>query len=114
MTVRRSAAQSYELEVGHVATYVRQVLDTHSIYKRASERVSANGTTIIFYTNVQPDIPLILGTDMYVSLEPTAGHTQVTIKVESQPWIFGDIFGMYDRYISTFFSRLREAARHKL
>ncbi|HYO50289.1 MAG TPA: hypothetical protein VEW94_10605, partial [Chloroflexia bacterium] len=110
---RRSAARSYELEVGQVAAYVRQVLDTHSIYKRTTERVSDNGTTRIFYTNVQPDIPLILGTDMYVSLEPTGGQTQVTIKVESQPWIYGDIFGMYERYISTFFSRLSEEARHK-
>jgi hypothetical protein len=32
------------------------------------------------------------------------------VSTESQPWIWGDIFGYYNRYIGEFFTALRREA----
>jgi hypothetical protein len=65
---------------------------------------SNNGT--YFSTVVQPNVPLVLGTDMNVTLDEVEGETKVQVKIESQPFIMGDVFGMYDRYAADFFKKL--------
>jgi hypothetical protein len=104
--VRERAQQTYDIDIANIAENVRKVLDGHSSYSRTSKRVGAGGNTIIFYANVRVNIPLTLGTDMYISLSPVGAQTDVVVTVESQPRLYSDAFGFYDPFIRTFFDRL--------
>jgi hypothetical protein len=90
-----------------MATYVQDVLYHDPLYRRVSE--GNNGT--YFSAIVQPNVPLVLGTDMTVTLDEVEGETKVQVKIESQPFIMGDVFGMYYRYITVFFRKLDDAIK---
>jgi len=51
--------------------------------------------------------PVTLGTHLEVKLNDQGDKTQVTVETRSQPFIFGDIFGMYDRHIRGLLTDLR-------
>jgi hypothetical protein len=108
MTVKRSDERTFGAEIPfpEIVAGVRRVLDGNGIYKRTGERVGGDEQSVVFYTHVQPNVPLILGTDMYIRVEPSGDQTSVTATTESQTFIFGDISGMYNHYIRTFFERL--------
>src|SRR5687768_11301145 len=110
MTVKESDRRIFGAEVsfGDVVAGVRKVFDSNTIYKRTGERISGDGQGVVFYTYVQPNVPLILGTDMYIRVEPAGEQTAVTVTTESQTFIVGDIFGAYAWYIRTFFERLNQ------
>ena len=104
MTVRRSAQQSFKLDKISLARYVRSVLATKTIYKDLREY----GDGSSFLVNVKPS-PLLLGTNMRIDLHEEDSNTIVTVTAQSQPWMIGDAFGFYDRYIADFLSGLRRA-----
>lgn len=106
MTVRQSADQTLDVQLPQVVASVRKILDTDDIYKTSSERPSSSGSGINFYTYVQPNIPFVLGTHMYIQVEPHDIQTTIDVTVQSQTLIIGDAFGFYDRYIRNFFTSL--------
>lgn len=104
MGVHRIAQQAFNLNKADTATIVRNILHRNPIYKKLCEY--NDGTT--FRMTVRPNFPLILGTDMTVTLREVGDSTMVEAHVESQPWIIGDAFGFYDKYIRDFFLALDE------
>src|SRR5947207_154716 len=102
MTVRQIGQQTFNADKAHTAAYVRRVLSKNQSYRRIKE--SEDGT--VFRTNVKPNF-LLLGTDMKVDLNQADSGTKITVTVKSQPWMMGDAFGFYERYIRDFFSALR-------
>jgi hypothetical protein len=105
MTVRVAAEQTFRLDKASMVSYVQDVLYHDPLYRRVSE--GNNGA--YFSAVVQPNVPLVLGTDMTVTLHEIEGETKVQVKIESQSFIIGDVFGMYYRYITAFFRKLDNA-----
>lgn len=54
----------------------------------------------------------MLSTQLSIIVSGDTKQSQVQISVKSQSFIQGDIFGMYDRYISDFFSNLKESTNN--
>jgi hypothetical protein len=116
MTVKQSGDSNFGAEIpfADIVAGVRKVLDSDETYKRTSERIGGDGRSVVFYTHIRPNMPLLLGTDMYIRVEPSGEQTRVSAATESQPLIIGDIFGMYGSHIRTFLERLnRELHRQK-
>jgi hypothetical protein len=107
MTVRVAAKQTFRLDKADMKSYIQDVLYHDPLYKRVSE--GNNGT--YFSAVVQPNVPLVLGTDMTVTLHEIDGETIVQVKIESQPFVIGDVFGMYYRYLTAFFRKLDDAIK---
>ena len=107
MTVRVTAKQTFRMSKTDMASYVQDVLNHDPLYKRITE--GNNGS--YFSARVQPDVPLVLGTDMTVTLDETDGMTKVQVSTLSQPFIMGDVFAMHDGYISEFFRKLNNAIK---
>ncbi|MEP6774134.1 MAG: hypothetical protein ABJA50_00950 [Chloroflexota bacterium] len=107
MTVRVAAEQPFRLNKADMASYAQDVLSHDPLYKRVSE--GNNGT--YFSAVVQPNVPLMLGTDMTVTLDESDGITKVQVSTLSQPLIMGDVFGMYNRYMTEFFRKLNNAVK---
>ncbi len=105
MTVRQVAEQTFPTDGASASKCVRDVLYGNRIYKRVYERPDGAHFSAI----VQPNIPLVLGTDVTVALEEVGAQTRVIATVESQPAIMGDAFGFYERYVRDFFSALQRA-----
>jgi len=107
MTVKVAGEQTFHLDKADMTSYVQDVLYHDPLYKRVSE--GNNGA--YFSARVQPNVPLMLGTDMTVTLAESGGITNVQVSTLSQPLIMGDVLGMYDRYITEFFGKLNNAIK---
>ncbi len=105
MTVRQSAQQVYRISKSTIAERTGSILGENSIYKSVYMRSDGS----LFTTNVRPDFPLVLGTEMNIMLEEANEGTIVTVSTKSQALIMGDAFGMYDRYIRSFFTELQKS-----
>ena len=107
MTVRQQAEQVFNVEPRVLAAHVHHVLAENNQYRTPTE----NDDLTIFTTNVKPFIPgvdwLLLGTRMTIVIHRNGQTTKVIAKTESQPFILGDAFAMYERYIRDFFARLQ-------
>ena len=102
MTVHRHSDDYFDAAPSVVASAARAVLSHRPPYIQTSE-TERDAT---FKTNVRPSWWL-LGTDMTIQLQPSSGGTQVIAKTQSQHFIFGDVFGFYNRYIRDFLRDLR-------
>ena len=60
-------------------------------------------------TTLWPAFPLLLSTKLTFEVlgNDTPGSVKVIAGTESQPMIFGDVFGYYVRYLDHFLSKLR-------
>lgn len=105
MTVRVTAKQTFSMSKADMASYIQDVLYHDPLYKRISE--GNNGA--YFSAVVRPGMPLVLSTDMTITLDEAEGQTVVRVGTTSQPLIFGDIFGMYNGYITGFLNKLEKA-----
>jgi hypothetical protein len=105
MTVRVAAEQTFRMSKADMSAYVQDVLYHDPLYRRVSEGNSG----AYFSAVVQPNVPLVLGTDITVTLDESDGTTRVQVSTLSQPMIMGDVFGMYDHYLEGFFGKLDKA-----
>ena len=102
MTAKRSDVEVFGLPCDKMAGLVRQVIAEHSEYRNPhspSERV--------YHVTVKPSL-FFLPTRMAIELVPRERETLVRVRAVSQPWVIGDIFGSYHRFIQDLLSRLRE------
>lgn len=106
VTYRRIAKQTFIADQNVLAEYTLEVLKARDKYRNVREGRQSSGTT--FTTNIKPNI-LLLGVDMRVTLERIEASTLATATIISQPWIIGDAFGFYDRYLESFISDLDDA-----
>jgi hypothetical protein len=107
MTVRVAAEQTFRMGKADMIPYIQDILYHDPLYKRVSE---GNGG-VYFSAIVQPNVPLVLGTDMTVTLDESDGATKVRVSTLSQSMIMGDVFGMYDRYVTGFLGKLDKAIK---
>ncbi|MES2474435.1 MAG: hypothetical protein V4640_01550 [Verrucomicrobiota bacterium] len=98
MSVRRQKEKYFDAPPLAVARAVRAVLSRRPPYIHTTE--TQRDTT--FKTTVRPSWWL-LGTDMTIELQPSPNGTQIVAKTVSQQFIFGDVFGYYNRYLRGFF-----------
>lgn len=104
MTVRRSKEAVFRLDRTVLAELTRKVLE-QPVYRD----VSTTGSE--FLVSVKPNF-LLLGTPMRIVLEDQGNETSVTVSIESQSLILGDVFDFYNRYINDFLNDLtREVMR---
>src|SRR5271155_6085758 len=101
MTVRRHSDDYFDAAPSSVASAVRAILARRPPYTQTSEIEKDT----LFKTNVRPRA-LLLGTNMTIQLQPSAGGTKVIIGTKSQCFILGDVFGYYNRYIQDFLKDL--------
>lgn len=105
MVVVRSMEQVYNLSPGVVTEQVESVIRSSTAYKLVRKSRIADETQVIARVNSR--IPLTLSTDFIIEVRPTQDKTVVRMTTRSQPWIMGDIFGMYDRYLTNFAGQLQ-------
>ena len=101
MAVQRQSSILLPLSRVLVAQVVRGVFQKNQLYKDTVELKQ----NFLFKTNVYPNL-LMLGTDMYVSLEETDAGTLVKVETKSQTYVMGDVFNFYNRYIQDFLRNL--------
>ena len=106
MTVRQIGHQTFNVPRDMVAQQTNLVLRLNPAYRNLRE--IAKGT--VFSVNVKPNI-LLLGTDMTIVLDGNDSETTVTTTTTSQAFIFGDVGGMYYRYVRDFLSALQNGLR---
>lgn len=104
MTVRRIAQEIYDIDHNTAVKHVRDALSKYPAYKNINEEELDDA--VVFKVNVQPNFPFVLGTRMTISVNRTEEGTAVDAMTNSQDWIMGDVFGMYDRFIIRFFMHL--------
>jgi len=103
MTVRRQGEATYNIDRAILVGYTRTILAANPIYKNTKE--SGDGS---FITSVKPSFPLA-GTPMTISFEQVGANTIVKVSTTSQPFIIGDRWGYYNRYIRDFLEELKRA-----
>jgi hypothetical protein len=103
MTVKREARLNLPQRPEDIESAIQRVLDAYPEY----HRVRQTGTRWI--TRVRPTgWPLVLSTMLRVTVgAETPSMATVHVQTRSQPFVFADVFGQYDKYLSTFESRLR-------
>lgn len=104
MTVQRQAQLLVSRDAHHVSQLLRDILASNAIYKHVREE---DGGTV-FVTTIKPHWWL-LGTTMIIMLSPHDSDTMVKAQIISQPWIVGDAFGFYERYLSELLGAVGEA-----
>ena len=105
MTVKRQRSVTYNATKEIVAEGVRKVLAANRNYTDTVEGIDGS-----FFTLVQPN-PLLLDTPMRITIEQNSDNTTVSVSTKSQPFIWGDIFGYYNKYITNFLSALEKEIR---
>jgi hypothetical protein len=103
MTVRRQGEATFSIDRAILAEQTRSILAANPIYKNTKE--SADGS---FITSVKPNFYLA-STPMTISFEAVGANTTVKVSTTSQPFIIGDRWGMYQRYIQEFLQELKRA-----
>ena len=103
MTVRRQGETTFSIDRAILAAHTRNILAANPIYKNTKE--SADGS---FTTSVKPNF-FLASTPMTVSFENVGANTTVKVSTTSQPFIIGDRWGMYQRYIQDFLQELKRA-----
>jgi hypothetical protein len=63
---------------------------------------------MVFTTGVRPHWWLV-SVPMRVSLVPGTDETRIVIEILSSPWVSGDVFGFYGRYIDAFTTAVTQA-----
>lgn len=106
MTLHRSAKQLFRTDVVTLTRHIYTVAMETSIYHDFALMLQSTTFEPIFKVRIQPS-RLLLGTDMYIFLRQNDKNTLVTIDIKSQAFIFGDAFGVYDRYVTNFFDALQ-------
>ncbi len=102
MTVKRQKSVVFNKPIELVMERIRIVLASNKKYTETIEGVDGS-----FLTLVQPN-PLLLDTPMRIMVEWNGDDTVVKVSTKSQPFVWGDIFGVYNRYINEFFKMLEE------
>jgi hypothetical protein len=102
MTVCRTATEFLRASRATVAQAVRRTLEGDPRYRNVMELVQDSR----FAVSVKPSWWL-LGTDMLVSLADADTGTVITVETKSQPYIVGDVFCFYDRYIRHFLAKVK-------
>ncbi len=102
MTVRRQKEAIFQTPKTVVVECVRKVLHSNPFYTHVVESIEGS-----FLTLVQPNF-LFLDTPMTILLETIETGTLIKVTTESQPFILGDIFNFYNRYITDFLTVLKE------
>jgi hypothetical protein len=105
MTVCRTVDEFLKVNRTAAAQAVRRVLESNPRYRNTAEMAQDSR----FATNIKPSWWL-LGTNMSVSLADCDTGTMVTVQTRSQPYIMGDIFCCYDRYIRHFLEKVKSEA----
>ncbi len=103
MTVRQIGKQTFNVPKGIVTEHTERILRMSRVYRR----VHAHNNGVEFLTNIKPNF-LLLGTDMVVALQDVDSSTLVTVTMRSQPFIIGDAFGLYFRYVQGFLAALKQ------
>ena len=101
MTVRRQGEATFSIDRAILAAQTRSILAANPIYKNTKE--SEDGS---FVTSVKPNFYLA-STPMTISFEEVGANTTVKVSTTSQPFIIGDRWGMYQRYIQDFLQELK-------
>lgn len=105
MTVRREKLVRVDCTEGVARAATERVLQSHKEYRvtgRSADR---------WELEIRPRIwPLLLATRVSIELHQsdTDSGVSVALNTSSQPLIFGDVFGMYNRYLDRFAQRLHE------
>jgi hypothetical protein len=107
MAIHRSKVAYFSGAERDVVTAVRKVLNSSPTYENTLELEGRRR----FQTNVKPNV-LFLSTPMSVTIHTVNGEVVVTVETQSQAWVMGDIFDMYNRYINNFLRELNVAVRN--
>jgi hypothetical protein len=106
MAVHRNRSITLQIREDEVVEQARKILLGNPAYKNTKEQDKG-----CFVTNVNPSWWL-LGTAMTVRI--TGGEDSTTIvqvSTKSQPFIMGDVFDYYNRYIQEFLSALQQTVK---
>jgi hypothetical protein len=106
MAVHRNRSITLQIREDEVVEQARKILLGNPAYKNTKEQDKG-----CFVTNVKPSWWL-LGTAMTVRI--TGGEDSTTIvqvSTKSQPFIMGDVFDYYNRYIQEFLSALQQTVK---
>ena len=106
MAVYRSKVAYFSGSEWDVIIAVRKVLNSSPTYENTLELEGHRR----FQTNVKPNV-LFLSTPMSITIHSINGEVVVKVETQSQPWVMGDIFDMYNRYINNFLRELNVAVR---
>ena len=105
MTVRRQGEATFDSDKASLVDHTRTILAANPIYKDTQE--SADGS---FTTRVKPGF-FLASTPMTISFEKVGETTVVVVSTTSQPFIIGDRWGYYHRYIQDFLKELKRLVR---
>ena len=100
VTMQRSAQQLFKVDRSVVVENVRHVLEQDSNYRGVAMLEGGD-----YEAHIKPSF-VTLPTKMVILTKDVGSGTNVTVTVSSQPFVLGDAFGMYDRFIQDFLSRL--------
>ena len=106
MTLKRELAESFNIPSADISESILNILKGRQpSYKYVNtSQVQEN----YFKTTIEPNLwPLCLSTKFEVQIITDGSQSKVVAKTISQPYIFCDIFGLYNGYIQDFFSTLR-------
>jgi hypothetical protein len=99
MTVARQQSITFPASVSEVAWAIRSVLrDGHWMYsyRQAVEAEDASSFHAVIFPRLWP---LFLSTRLLIELRRESEGTSVILHTESQPYITGDVFNSYRRYL---------------
>jgi len=110
MAVRRDKKKVLNAPADIVTQAIRTVLrNGHLFWKYSKTEEDHKG--LLIKTVIKPVFyPLVLSTKMTIEIESINSKTSVTVSTYSQECIYGDIFGIYNRYINRFLVTLSKTA----
>jgi hypothetical protein len=104
MTVRRLGEATFNTDRAILVATTRTILAANPTYKNTQENGDGSVTT-----SVKPAFYLA-STPMRISFEEVGANTIVKVSTTSQPFIIGDRWDTYNRYIQDFLQELKRAA----
>jgi hypothetical protein len=107
MTVRREQSEIFHASTEKIVEAVRSVLaNGQPSYKY--HRAVESDDHLIFNTVVRPSWwPLLAATKMRIRLIPNDSQTKVVVDTQSQLFILGDVFNIYNGYIRDVLGAIR-------
>ena len=109
MTVRRSQSEVFAALAERVRAALDDVLEhPPSGYRYVDTRRENSGNRI--RTTLRPRLwPLLLKTPLIIDVSPLdpPNLSKVVVRIESQAFLYGDVFGFYLRYIDHLLGELR-------
>jgi len=108
MAVIRSDTRIFPWSQEQTRLHVLEVLGRPCLGYRYVDTES-DARTAIITTRIKPHLwPLMLSTQFTIELEQLSDSCVVRVSTRSQPYISGDVFDFYDKYIRHFLTALQD------